>query len=450
MEETTTTIEGLNLELKTIPLDDIVPDPNNPRVHTDENVNEIAESIKTLGFNNPLQVVPTDDGKYKIVAGHGRYLALQKLGAVKAPCAVLAHLEGDDARAMAANIADNEIALHSFYDEEKLAMALNALQAMSEELVAASGIDTDRFLDIAYGNALTEEDAFELNDTTVKDFKLDVNSGEPNKFDNFADSELRAGDVFVIGDAGHRLIYADATKAENMEKLMDGESAEVLVTEVALPNKGQKREAYQRDVTEMLGIANNILNADKGGVFYVMYNNDVTLEVLNAIHDAGMYRQQNLIWMMNNLSVSGHYDYRVLHENVAYGVSDTDYEAIMHQDIAYGYTDRKLKSWNNDKRQPTVIQIDANSTTKPLKLVGYFIKNHTKARANILDLLAGNGTELIACEQLHRRYFGVDNDRDAILTTLCRFAQDTHYKQPIINERTGEDITQKLHDLVKK
>ena len=152
--ESTSKIEGLeNPTFKILPLSDLVPDPENPRVHTAENVEEIARSIQTLGFNNPIQVVPIENDKYKIIAGHGRYLALQKLGIKVVPSIILEHLTDDKARMIAANIADNEIALHSFYDDEKLAIALNELQAMSEDLVMASGIDMDRYLDIAYGNA---------------------------------------------------------------------------------------------------------------------------------------------------------------------------------------------------------------------------------------------------------------------------------------------------------
>lgn len=441
-------LEGLDAELKVLPLSSVVPDPNNPRVHTQDNIKEIAHSIETLGFNNPIQVVPIEDGKYRIVAGHGRYEALKLLGIKVVPSFILKHLKGDDARAMAANIADNEIALHSFYDEEKLATALNELQAMSESLVEASGIDMDRFLDIAYGNALVEEDSFELNDTTVSNFKSQVN-GETSKFDDFGDENIKAKDVFVIGNQEHRLMFGDASEATDMETLMDGSSADLLITDARPLNKGEKRDKYRAEMTEVFGIAKEIMNREKGGNFYVLYPNEVTLEVLNALEDAKMFREQNLVWAINNMLVSGKYDYRWQHENIAFGTSEEDYNPIVHQDIAYGFTEKKLKSWNNDKKQPSVIQVDATSTTKPLKLVGYFIKNHLKPNDKVLDLLAGNGVELIACDQLHRQYYGIDNDKDAILTTLCRFAQNTHYEQPIINERTGENITPLLKELVK-
>lgn len=450
--ENDTIIEGLNPEFKVLPLDELLPDPKNPRVHTQENINEIAESIKTLGFTNPIQVVPltqnADDPhiKYKIVAGHGRYLALQQLGIKVAPSVILNHLAGDPSRAMAANIADNEIALHSFYDEEMLAMTLNELQAQSEALVTASGIDMDRFMDIAYGNAEVAEDVFELNNTSVAEFKASIDNGS-NKFNDYQVEHIKVGDVFEIGDAKHRLIYGDYTESADMETLMDGESADVLITDVPALLKGQKREAYQHDLTEAFGIAKQILNADEGGVFYVIYDNDVTLETLNAINDAGLIRRQNLVWAMNNMMISGRYDYRFMHENIAYGTSATDYEPIVHQDIAYGFTDKKLKTWSNDKKQPSVIQIDSKTTSRPLKLIGYFIKNHLKVDGNVLDLHTGNGVELIACEQLHRRYFGVDNDKDAVLTALCRFAHDTKYDQPIVNLRTGEALTDSLKEL---
>lgn len=454
----TASIEGLEgSEFKILPLDDLIPDPNNPRVHTPENVNEIAESIKTLGFTNPIQVVvhPDHADKYKIVAGHGRYLALKQLNVKVAPSVILHHLDGDANRAMAANIADNEIALHSYYDEEKLAMTLNQLQEASEALVTASGINMDSFLEIAYGNAEVVEDVFELNNTTVADFKSNIVTDGDNKFKQWQSTYLTEGATFTIGDAEHRLLYGDASDSTQMEALMSSQSADILITEVlAYPGSNSRtaeapvnaswRNDYRVQLTEAFGIAKEILNADKGGVFYVMYPSAVALETLNAINDAGLYRQQNLVWVMNNMMVSGKYDYRWMHENIAYGTSETDYEPIVHQDIAYGFTNKKLKTWSNDKHQPSVIQIDTKTTSKPLKLIGYFIKNHLKPGENVLDLKADNGVGLIACDQLHRRYFGVDADKDAVLTTLCRFAQNTKYQQPIIDDNTGEDIRESL------
>ena len=456
MNDDTVTIEGLDPEFKVLPLSALMPDPKNPRVHTAENINEIAESIKTLGFTNPIQVVPiTDEAEptYRIIAGHGRYLALKQLGVEVAPCVILHHLENDPARAMAANIADNEIALHSYYDDELLAMTLNELQEASEMLVTASGIDMDRFMDIAYGNAEVSEDIFEINDTSVADFKAKIDGGN-NVFENYQNEHIKTGDVFILGEANakapqHRLMYGDITDATDMEALMAGESADMLITDAPSLLKNQKRDDYRQSFTEALGIAKEILNKNKGGVFYVLYENELTLEVLNAINDAGLFRQQNLIWAMNNMLVSGRYDYRMMHENIAFGTSQTDYNPIIHQDIAYGFTDKKLKTWSNDKKQPSVIQVDTKNKMKPIKLVGYFIKNHLKPDESVLDLKAGNGVELIACDQLHRKYYGVDGDKDAILTTLCRYAEDTRYKQPIINSRTGENITDSLKTLAR-
>lgn len=442
-------LEGLDAEYKIIPIENLIPDPNNPRVHTEDNIKEIANSISTLGYNNPIQVVPIPDtDNYKIIAGHGRYEAMKLLNETAIPAVILNHLAGDDVRAMAANIADNEIALHSFYDETKLAEALNALQATSETLIEASGIDMDKYLDIAYGQAMIEEDSFELNDTSIKDFKQQIN-GSTNKFEDYQKDNIKAGDVFIIGEQKHRLLYGDPTDAVQMETLMDGKSADLLVTDARPLNKGESRAKYHNWLTEQFGIAKEIMNRNKGGNFYVLYQNDVTLEVLNALEDAKLFRQQNLVWMLNSMLISGKYDYRIQHENIVFGTSDEEYESIIHQDIAYGFTEKNLKSWNNDKKQPSVIQVDSKTTTKPIKLIGYFIKNHLQPQENVLDLLAGNGVELIACDQLHRRYYGVDNDIDAVLTTLCRFASDTHYQQPIINERTGEDITNSLKELVK-
>lgn len=466
-------IEGLNSDLKLIPLKDILPDPNNPRVHTEENVLEIANSIKTLGFNNPLQVVPLPamlpgaPQQYKIVAGHGRYLALEHLNVKVAPCYILKHLEGDSARAMAANIADNEIALHSFYDDDKLAIALNDLQSVSEDLLSVAGFDMDKFMDAVYGNELTEEDAFELNDVTKNDFVKQINQNDDTTLSRFQDENLRPKDIFVLKSdhIDHKILYGDCTDAMQMEELCTASLASeagthplgglptavnMLITDNRPKLKKETDKQYVESLTEQYGIAKNLLDIDNapGGVWYILTGNDTLYQTLIAIDKAGLHLRENLVWVTNGLQISGKYDYRLQHEPILYGgVDETGFSPYMHQDILYGFEDKRIKSWNNDGKQPSVISVDSKSNTKPIKLVGYFMKNHTKPSARILDLLVGNGTTLIACEQLGRQYLGVDGDKDNIVMALMRYATYTHYDRPIINTRTKEDMREKLKKL---
>ena len=100
--------------IKRVATVDLIPYANNSRVHSDEQVNQIAASIKEFGFLNPIII----DGDNGIIAGHGRVMAARKLGISEVPCITLDYLT--DAQKRAYIIADNKLALNSGWDDEML------------------------------------------------------------------------------------------------------------------------------------------------------------------------------------------------------------------------------------------------------------------------------------------------------------------------------------------
>ena len=107
---------------------DLIPYVNNSRLHDDEQVIQIASSIKEFGFTNPVLI----DDENGVIAGHGRLLAAKKLELKTVPCVVLAGLS--EAQKKAYVIADNQIALNSTWDMEKLSLEVEALQASDFDL----------------------------------------------------------------------------------------------------------------------------------------------------------------------------------------------------------------------------------------------------------------------------------------------------------------------------
>src|SRR5690554_2361184 len=102
----------------------LVPYARNSRTHSDEQVAQIAGSIKEFGFTNPVLV----DGEGGIIAGHGRVLAARKLGMESVPCIVLDYLTEAQKRAYV--IADNKLALNAGWDDEMLALELGELESL--------------------------------------------------------------------------------------------------------------------------------------------------------------------------------------------------------------------------------------------------------------------------------------------------------------------------------
>jgi hypothetical protein len=114
----------------------LIPYVNNSRTHSDEQVAQIAASVREFGWTNPILV----DGKNGIIAGHGRLAAARKLGLTEVPVIVLDHLS--EAQKKALVIADNKLASNAGWDDEMLRLELGDLQEMGFDATIA-GFSTD-------------------------------------------------------------------------------------------------------------------------------------------------------------------------------------------------------------------------------------------------------------------------------------------------------------------
>lgn len=112
------------MEIENIKIEDLIPYARNSRTHSDEQVAQVAASIKEFGFTNPV-LIDADDG---IIAGHGRVLAARKLKMHEVPCIRLGHLTESQKKAYI--IADNKLALNSGWDEEMLKLELLELKEL--------------------------------------------------------------------------------------------------------------------------------------------------------------------------------------------------------------------------------------------------------------------------------------------------------------------------------
>ena len=133
---------SLNVEYRD--LDSLVPYERNPRTHTEEQIAQIAASIREFGFTNPILI----DGNRRVIAGHGRLAAAKELGMERVPCIDLSHLTEDQRRAYI--IADNKIALNGGWNEDLLRVELTALKELGSDL-ELTGFDAMELADIMLG-----------------------------------------------------------------------------------------------------------------------------------------------------------------------------------------------------------------------------------------------------------------------------------------------------------
>lgn len=212
------------LAVEMIGIDRLVPYARNSRTHSDEQVAQIAASIREFGFTNPVLI----DGDGGIIAGHGRVLGARKLGLAEVPCIRLAHLTEAQRRAYV--IADNKLALNAGWDDEMLALELAELgdDGFDLDLTGFTDEEIKALMQVEVTEGLTDEDAT----PAVPETPVTV-----------------LGDVWILGR--HRLMCGDSTIISDVEKLMAGATAQLLHAD---PPYGMGKESD--------GVANDNLYAE--------------------------------------------------------------------------------------------------------------------------------------------------------------------------------------------
>ena len=369
-------------EYELVEVGKLTPYARNSKTHTDEQVAQIAASIKEFGFLTPLVI--TEDGT--ILCGHGRFLAAQRLGLEKIPCVRESHLT--EAQKRAYIIADNKIGENAEWDKDMLAVELTDLMGndFDMNLLGFSEEELNSYL-----NAWDEGEAKE------DDFDVDA-AAEAEPF-------VKEGDLIKLGR--HRLLCGDSTKPEDIARLMDGKKANLCITDPPYGIAIGTGAAYQNTTKDRTIMNDNLPDEEfleflvkafknirdslvAGGVFYIWYASNKSRIFLEALKDAGLDMRQNLIWEKNTFTL-GRQDYQWSHEP-----------------CIYSWVEGGSHKWYSDRKQSTVLHYDKpksskfHSTMKPLPLIGYQMKNSSQENGIVLDLFGGSGTTLIAAEQMNR------------------------------------------------
>lgn len=338
---------------------------NNAKEHPEEQINQIIESIKMFGFNDPIAI----DENNMIIEGHGRLYALQKLGYEQVDCIRLSHLSKKEKKAYI--LAHNKLTMNTGFDIEKLNLELDSID------------DIDMSL---FGFELFEPEAEVIED----DYEV-VLPEEP---------KAKLGEVYELGK--HRLMCGDSTKVEDVEKLMNGEQANMLLTDppynvdyqgktkdaLKIINDKMPDDKFRLFLFDAFKCANEVMK--EGAVFYIWHADSEGYNFRGACCDTGWKIRQCLIWNKNSL-ILGRQDYHWKHEP-----------------CLYGWKEGAGHIWAGDRKQTTVLDFDKptvnaeHPTMKPVALFDYQIKNNTKKNDKVLDLFAGSGTTIIACEQNER------------------------------------------------
>lgn len=356
---------------------DIKYDQHNYREHDERNLSLIKKSIQRCGAGRSILL----DKNGEIIAGNATYKTLQELGI---PVKII---PTDGKTAIALQRTD-----------------LDTNSRKRKELAAFDNSTSDK-VKWNFDNIAADFDLSELPDFGIEALP-DMAPVDPLEEDDAPDTSETAprakpGDVWRLGE--HLLLCGDSTVHTDVAKLMNGETADLLLTDppynveyvgktkdaLTIQNDRMEDGAFLEFLTAAFSSANEFLKP--GGAFYIWHADSEGYNFRTAAKNIGWKVRQCLIWNKNSF-VMGRQDYQ-----------------WKHDPCLYGWKDGAAHYFVDDRTQSTVIDCDRPSrseehpTMKPVKLLALQIRNSSRMGEIILDPFGGSGSTLIACEQLGRK-----------------------------------------------
>lgn len=384
----------------------LVPYARNSRTHSDEQVDQIAASIKEWGWTTPVLTDETGS----IIAGHGRVMAAKKLGIKQIP--VMVASEWSDAQKKAYVLADNKLALNAGWDTDMLKVELSELDALNFDmpLMGFSEDELAKLLAVP-GEGLTDADA--VPEAPV----IPV---------------TKPGDVWVLGR--HRVMCGDSTAITSVDQLMP-ETANMIFTDPpylmdftgGIHADGSKSfnakhggikndKMSDKEGDDFLDAINAMIKAKVDGAFYITFYRLGIDKYYNSLDRVGLKARSLIIWDKGNHTLSNS-DYKSMYEPMFYG--------WVNNHKFYGGKNG-MDIW----RIARTAKNDLHPTMKPVELVEKAINDGSQINGIVLDLFGGSGSTLIACEKTNR---------------ICRMMElDPKYVDVIVKrweEFTGKDAT---------
>lgn len=384
------------MEIKQYKITDIKPYDKNAKLHDKKQINNVAESIKQFGWQQPIVV----DADGVIIVGHCRYEAAKKLKLKEVPCVV------------AKNLTEEQVQKYRLLDNKTNESDWD-MELLADDLF---GLDFEGF-DIDWGIEEEQEETEAVED----DFEVELPEEPKSKL----------GQIYQLGR--HRLMCGDSTKQEDVEKLMNGQLADMLLTDppynvayegktkdaLTIQNDSMDNDSFRKFLVDAFSAANSAMKP--GAVFYIWHAGSEGYNFKGACFDIGWKVRQCLIWMKNSM-VMGRQDYQWKHEP-----------------CLYGWKDGAGHLWASDRKQTTILEFNKptrnaeHPTMKPIPLFDYQIKNNTKGGDIVLDLFGGSGTTIMAAEQNGRSARVMEFDPKYVDVIIERWEKFTGEKAVLLN-----------------
>jgi DNA modification methylase len=414
-------IQAKRLTITYLPIDNLKPDPRNPRQHSDRQIKQISRSIESFGFNAPVVI----DRNNNILCGHGRVLACQRLGWHEVPTIQLEHLTEAQAKAFA--IADNRLTENSIWDDQLLGAVLSELSGQELDFSLEDTGFTMAEIDLKIeGVSASSEKASDPADQIP-----DISDGPPVS---------KPGDLWLLGK--HRILCDNAMDGLSYENLMKGVKAHLVFSDPPYNVKidghctglgATKHREFAMAAGEMseleftdflLRICRHLaLNSRSGSMHYICMDWRHILELLTA--GKQIYRElKNIcVWSKDNAGMGSLY--RSQHELICvfkHGASSHRNNVQLGQYGRYRTNVWEYAGANSfSRKDEDSNMLGLHPTAKPVALVADAILDASARGDIILDNFLGSGTTLLAAERVGRVCYGMELDPLYVDTAIRRW-----------------------------
>jgi DNA modification methylase len=383
-----------------VDVDLLVPHPLNPNKHGERQIEMLAKIMNHQGWRHPITVSKRSGF---IVAGHGRLMAAKKLGWTQAP---VDRQEFDtEADEYAHLIADNKIAELAEHDDLK----------MFDDLKKFPDLDLDLL--------------------GIPDFELPMPEIVPgcdadDVPEALPEPKVVRGEVYILGN--HRLMCGDSTAITDVERLMNGEKADMVFTD---PPYGcdldktllSSKSGYKKiendggeNIAQFLGdVSKSYLFAIRDwAAGYWFYSSNKVIETRSAISNCFEIKD-TIIWKKESL-VPGRNDYQPIYEPIFY------FQKRVPGNVKRTWNGNRDKTNLWDFRRDKSLKV--HPTQKPVELIEFAIQNSSNSGDSLIDLFGGSGSTLIACEKTNRKCFMMELDPHYCGVILDRWQKFTGKK----------------------
>lgn len=403
-------------------VEDLRPYERNPRRHPAKQIAKLAASIGEFGFLIAILI----DGEGRIIAGHGRLEAAKRLGLTRVPTIEVAHLS--EAQVRAFRIADNRLTELAQWDEQALAIELEALSELDLNFdIEITGFELAE-VDILIERAERGDDPDEADELPELDADLRLVS--------------RVGDLWHLGE--HRLLCADALQAENHERLLAGQAAQMVFIDPPynVPINGHvgglgrtrhaefvmaSGEMSESAFTAFLAgaLSNLAARCVDGALLYSCMDWRHAYELESAGRQVGLELLNLCVWNKDNGGMGSFY--RSKHELVFVFKKGS---AAHINNIELGQYGRyRTNVWDypgvNTLRHGRLEELRMHPTVKPVALVADAIKDCTGRGQIVVDAFAGSGSTIIAAHKCGRRGYAMELDPRYVDVAIRRWQRVT-------------------------